>query len=115
MERIAKNLWAIVRLGIYFALPVVGGCVSSERLLKHTNDKLSTCLRVGMTVNAAEKCTQKADLTFGEAKAESGVRIYANSAPAAWPVTYSVVYVELLFNQSGELVSWSSRGGYDGI
>jgi len=89
--------------------------VSSEVLVKRTDEKLASCLRVGMTVVAAEGCTQKADLVFFDLKRPPGVRAYRNSAPAAWPVTYSVVLTELRFDQAGRLISWSSKGSYDGI
>jgi len=115
MER-PINLSVSVRLCACVAvLFLLGSCVSSQSLVKRTDERLSSCLRVGMTLDAAEICTQKADLVFFDLKRPPGVRAYRNSAPDVWPVTYSVVLTELHFSQSGELVSWSSKGSYDGI
>ena len=117
MKRIAKIIRITVTLGTCLALPfILDGCVSAETLVKRTDEKLSPCLHVGMQLEAAEKCTQMADLSFLPLRNRPpGVRVYTNSAPAAWPITYSTVLTELHFSQSGELVSWSSKGSYDGM
>jgi len=117
VKRITKTIRVTVALGSCLALPfILGGCVSSEALVKRTNEKLSLCLHVGMQLEAAEKCTQTADLSFLPlTNRPPGVRVYTNSAPAAWPITYSMVLTELQFGQSGELVSWSTKGSYDGM
>lgn len=93
----------------------LGGCASAETLRKDADQKLSSCLRVGMPLDAVEKCTQNAGLSFAEWPSAPGVRVYRNSAMSAGPFAVAIVHVELHFNQGGELESWSSKGLYDGI
>lgn len=93
----------------------LGGCFSAESLRKDADEKLASCLHVGMPLDAAEKCTQKAGLSFTEMPAPQGVRIYRNSAMSAGPFARAIVHLELHFSESGELESWSSKSLYDGI
>ena len=93
----------------------LSGCISPESLRKDTDKQLSTCLHVGMTIDAAEKCAQKAKLSLSEEEVTPKVRIYYNSAPSFWPIVYSVVRVELHFSEASQLESWSSTSSADGI
>nr|CEN54950.1 putative integron gene cassette protein [uncultured bacterium] len=94
----------------------LGGCISADNLRKNTDEKLSSCLHVGMSIEGAEKCTRKADLGFEEnRKAKPGVRVYVNTAPGDGLMLIAIVYVRLQFSESGLLESWSSDSATDGL
>lgn len=115
-KRFAMNMRATISLCAILTVAVgLSGCFSAESLRKDADEKISTCLQVGMPIDAAGRCTQKAGLSFTEWPAEPGVRVYRNTAMSAGPFAVAIVEVELRFNQSGALQSWSSRDFYDGI
>jgi hypothetical protein len=94
---------------------VLTGCISAEALRARTDKELASCLQVGMSLEAAEKCTKRADLEFDDREKAPGVRRYVNSAGGNGPMLIAIVHVRLHFSPTGQLQSWDSKSMTDGL
>ena len=98
---------------VALAFLMLSGCVSPQALQKRTAAKAGPCLRVGLTIDVADKCMKSAGLLF-DRTTWAGVRLYMKSAPGPTIIiSESNVFYELTFDDGGQLQSWDSTASVD--